>query len=415
VNIPDWRLEYTIKIVTAGKIWADDIPDVKFVRYNEIAKQEIEKYKEIIYSEASRLDRKIRDRMNQAAGAFEQASSADAVRDVIEEAQSAPEKMAAETSLSINNALRALPSAIEVQVQREMAREARQDEFLSGARIEVAMKIGGLVLTVSLKAVMGSFGANPLKLIGATSNALKLLMVSYKECREYFRTIDESRDNCLKAVAVAKRKYDSGLNQIILAALEDGEKKAKKLKGRLQGGAAFPVPLAGIVSKAAKAYYTYNKWKDYDPNGLVDQKALKKAFYDFGCDLIEPIDAARKNYEVKVIKLRQQSDEVSVHAEDVLKCARDNGIPLRMRNEINIFHAEQQRFAIELSRSYAEHMKILAHIDSALRQMGEDPEQILRNKYFDGLTDYFQSLVMDRTSAMMNLGSGESLLLRLAV
>lgn len=408
MSIPDWSLEYAIKIEAKGIFSADDIPDAKFVRYSDIAKLEIERYKEIIYSEAKRLDEKILERLNKTKSQIDQASSASEIRDEMAEALSAPTKMVEETSLSINNALKALRSAIEVKVQEAMTREAREDKFLVGARVEVGMKLLVLALTIGPNILQGILG-NPVKLIGSTCSIFKTLKLVYKECRESFRSVEESRDECLKAVAIAKRKYDSGLNQVLLAALDDAEKIAKKRKMVR----AFALPTDSVVDKVEKAYFAYKKLKEYDTNGLIDMKALKKAFYEFGSAAIEPIRDARRNYEVKVIKLRKQSDEISAEAKEALECAQDKGMPRQMRNDIKKYHDDQQNIANEILRTYTEHLKMLANIDRALLQMGEDPEKILRNKYFDGLTDLVKGLTSDRISDFLDLEDTEQMLTRL--
>lgn len=292
ITIPKCRVDVDIEVTTKGVFSASDVPESAFKRLEKAAREELERYEEIIAGEAERIDKKIAALMAKPDADSQKEASA----------------LIQGMNASIRKALDSAEGAAQKAVAARLAKEAQGDKNLKEARVRTG-----------LKWTMGA--------VSLTTNIAKLVVTSGADVSSY--------------VSIAKTLYDLGSD--LAQHLKNDEALRKDLVKAVQAYIKFRessivqaasrqnfTDLSGIDLKKPKEAVTkiYNKilaaGKEITKG--KDAKALAASFVDLAVKGIKSsmsdAQTARKHYREHTTKTRHKIDAISAKAGELQKAMR---------------------------------------------------------------------------------------------
>jgi hypothetical protein len=134
IEIPKYPVEINIEVTTTATLTTPKpAPSAVFDRLEEAARGEFERYEDTITEELVKIEGKI-DKLMEQPG---------------EQARKEAEQMVRTTTTVAKNALDSAEGAAQEAVEARLKKEAQGDALLTEARVKVAFKIGGGVISLS--------------------------------------------------------------------------------------------------------------------------------------------------------------------------------------------------------------------------------------------------------------------------
>jgi len=160
IEIPVYRVDITIDVTTTGLFSASAVPSAALKRLEDAARGELERYEDVIASEAARLDKKIGQLMETPTP----------------KAQDEAERLIQGVNASIKNALASAEGAAMKAVEARLKKEIQADKNLSEARVKTTLKVtlGIIKISGSVAKLVGTLGSDVTSYVTIVSEVVTL-------------------------------------------------------------------------------------------------------------------------------------------------------------------------------------------------------------------------------------------------
>lgn len=288
VQIPVWRIDIQIDVTTTGILSASEVPSAAMKRLEDAARAELDRYEDIISSEAEKLDKQI-------------VKLADSRTD-----KSWPAALALTQGVnqSIKNALASAEGAAQTAVEARLKKEAQGDKNLKEARVRTAIKVGGAVISLgtAVARLVPTMGAD----VTAWYQITKTVVAMGLEIKQQIKNEEKLRADLVDGVNAYITLRGTTLMQ------------AAKRQGVDTSGIDIKKPLEAIGAIAEKIKAGGNE--------LLKGRTAKGVAVEVADFVIKGVKAklsdaegARVFYRNHTVKTRERVDSLSSEADKLMK------------------------------------------------------------------------------------------------
>lgn len=266
-------VDVEIKITTKGTVSAKKFSTEEMKKhFQPTAQKVIAKYEETVSTELEELAKKVRDLKKGGNGA-------DA------------DKMVAETTLSVNNAVAALQDAVDDAIAAQVKTEAQRDANLKEARVATAAKVGKITITLAKDVTkLVATGGTDLSSYVSIAEELK---DGYDELRQQLKGEQELAKDVLKKVLEVKAAPDAAKRKEHLAEAETARKKYRNHLAKYLEQMGSIGKSADKLTAAMKAAKTLKKGVEIGAQAMAVKRQCTalQAKYDAGQKKLDQMGA----------------------------------------------------------------------------------------------------------------------------
>lgn len=292
IDLPKYPVEITMEVTTKGILSASEPAPAVFDRLEKEARTELERYEDIIKTEAVKLDKKIGELMKVPT----------------EKNVKAAETMVRETTMSINNALASAEGAAQKVMEARLKKEAQGDKNLKEAQVRTGFKwtLGVISLAGNVAKLVATMGAD---------------VSSYVSIAKTLYSLGTDLQQQLKNEDKLRKDFDDGIKAFLKLRESSIQQAATRQNITDLSGVDFKKPKEALVKvldkiKAAGDEITRGK----------DKKTIAKDFLEFAVKKVQAkrkdVETARVKYREHTTKTRHKTDKISVEAEKLMKAMK---------------------------------------------------------------------------------------------
>lgn len=356
ITIPPHRVDVEMEVTTKGLISASDVPSSVFDRLEKVAREELDRYEDIITSEAKKLDKKVEVLLKSGPSGQEQAK-----------------KLIQGTDASIKNALKSAEGAAQQAIEKRLKVEAQGDKNLKEAQVRTAIKwtAGAISIATNIGSLVGSSGADVTAYlsIAKTVHSLAMDVVQHAKNEAKLRSdLDKAVQSMIAQRATAIQQAATR-NQLSLSGIEPSQ------------------PLNAIKAMAAKvAAAGQAATQGKSPKDVMLD--VTKFIYATIKSEVNNVETCRKHYREHTTKTRQRADDLSLNADKLMK-AMKSASSLSEGVKIGQSCMALKRQVTALNAKLADREKYLLEIQDLMEMNGlkiDDRTTLQKIKQLDSTT-----------------------------
>jgi hypothetical protein len=192
------------------------------------------------------------------------------------------EKMVAETTLSVNNALASLQGAIDTAINARVKMEAQRDTNLKEARVVTTAKVGKITIAIATSVVklVATSGAN----IKSYLDIAKQLKIAYSELRQQLKGEQELAADVTRKLIAVRDATEPGKQRELLAEVEIARKKYRDHLAKYLRQMSSIGNSADALTQAMKQATTLKKGVEIGAQAMAVKRqcTVLQAKYDAG-------------------------------------------------------------------------------------------------------------------------------------
>ncbi|NIZ15080.1 hypothetical protein [Phaeobacter sp. HF9A] len=354
LEIPKYRADVSIEVTASGAV-----PSTAMDRLKDAANDVMIEYETIIREEAVKLDAKIDALMQQPS----------------KENQREVERMVADATLSINNALKNAEPAAQVAIEKRRKLEAQKLSLLKEARVKTVIKwsLGAIKIGGSIAKLVATSGAEVTSYKTIVTEVVKLGL----DLKQQLKNEEALRKDLRAGLAAFLKLRETSIQQAI----------ERQELGDLGNGLDLKKPKTAISSlmtklKAASDEITKGR----------DAKTIGGAILKFAVAKVESqlkdVEAARVAYREHTTKTMTKTDKLGEKADKLAKAMR-SAKTLKDGVKAGAKCMEVKRAAREMNEKLAKREAFLLEIQAVMAGNGleiDDLTTLQKIKALDKLT-----------------------------
>src|SRR5579863_4376707 len=266
-------VDVAITITTKGMVSAKKFSDTEMQKhFSPTAKKVIAEYEKTVSTELEKLAKKVRDLKKGGNGA-------DA------------DKMVAETTLSVNNAVASLQDAVDSAISAQVKTEAQRDANLKEARVATAAKVGKITITLAkdVTKLVATSGTD----LSSYASIAKELKDGYDELRQQLKGEKELATDVATKILAVKATPDASKRKELLADAETARKKYRNHLAKYLEQMGSIGKSADKLTAAMKEAKTLKKGVEIGAQAMAVKKqcTVLQAKYDAGQKKLDQMGA----------------------------------------------------------------------------------------------------------------------------